>query len=169
VVMVPQETSGLSRREVLQRGVALSAALAVATPVVQGLGKVAAFAQESPPPANVPSHIQLLVTFSADPTKRGVKFDEAEGWGALYRQGNKCWDPDQHDYLGATKEQVAYLNANASVLPTASGYVVTLPAIVEVVKAAATFDGSLCFEAGHPDGPYLDGDSWVFPKPPGGQ
>jgi hypothetical protein len=169
VEMMPSQTSGLSRREVLQRGVALSAALAVATPVVQGLGKVAAFAQESPPPASVPSHIQLLVTFASDPTTRGVKYDEGEGWGSLFRQGNKCWDPAVEGYEGATRDQVSYLNANAIVTPSANGYLVTLPGIVQVVDAAATFDGSNCFATDHPDGPYQDGDVWVFPKPSGGQ
>jgi hypothetical protein len=169
VEIIPNQTSGLSRREVLQRGVALSAALAVATPVVQGLGKVAAFAQESPPPASVPSHIQLLVTFASDPTTRGVKYDEGEGWGPLFRQGNKCWDPAVEGYEGATRDQVSYLNANAIVVPSAQGYLVTLPGIVQVVDAAATFDGSNCFATDHPDGPYQDGDVWVFPKPSGGQ
>jgi hypothetical protein len=160
---------GLSRREVLRRGAALTAAMTVATPVVQGLGRVAAFAAESPPPASVPSHIQLLVTFASDATKRGIKYEEGEGWAALYRQGNKCWDPASENYLGATSDQVKYLEDNASVLPSAEGYVVTLPTIVTVVEAAATFDGSNCFDANHPDGPYQDGASWVFPKPPGGQ
>jgi hypothetical protein len=169
VDIIGHETTGLSRREVLQRGVALSAALAVATPVVQGLGKVAAFAQESPPPANVPSHIQLLVTFASDPTKRGVKYEAGEGWGSLFRQGNTCWDPATEGYEGATREQVSYLNANASVQASAEGYLVTLPPIVTVVDAAATFDGSTCFDTAHPDGPYQDGAVWVFPKPSGGQ
>jgi hypothetical protein len=170
VTTVPDGALGLSRRELLRRGAALGAALTVATPVVQSLGAAAAFAQESPPPpASVPSHIQLLVTFASDPQVRGVKFDEGEGWSALFRQGNKCWDPTTEGYQGATKDQVAYLNANASVLPSASGYRVTLPELVAVVDAAATYDGSNCFDLDHPDGPYQDGAVWVFPKPPGGQ
>jgi hypothetical protein len=169
VEIVPKPAVAVSRREVLQRGLALSAALAVATPTVQGLGRVAAFAQPSPPPVNVPSHIQLLVTFAADPTKRGVKYDEGEGWGRLINQGNRCWDPAVEAYQGATRDQVSFLNANAVVVPSATGYLVTLPSIVEVVQAAATFDGSNCFDMAHPDGPYQDGGVWVFPKPPGGQ
>jgi hypothetical protein len=169
---VPDGALGLSRRELLRRGAALGAALAVATPVVQSLGAAAAFAQESPappPPPSVPSHIQLLVTFASDPQVRGIKFDEGEGWSALFRQGNKCWNPSTEGYQGATADQIAYLNANASVLPSASGYRVTLPDLVAVVDAAATYDGSNCFDLDHPDGPYLDGSVWVFPKPPGGQ
>lgn len=167
---VPPGTETLPRREILRRGAALGAALAVATPAVQSIGKVAAFAQESPPPpTDVPSHIQLLVTFASDPTRRGIKYDEAEGWSALFQQGNKCWDPATEDYQGATSDQIAYLDSNATVVPTSSGYRVTLPEIVAVVDAAATYDGSNCFDLDHPDGPYLDGGVWVFPKPPGGQ
>jgi hypothetical protein len=172
VTTVPDGALELSRRELLRRGAALGAALAVTTPVVQSMGSVAAFAQESPPPApppSVPSHIQLLVTFASDPQVRGIKYDEGEGWSALFRQGNKCWDPNTHEYQGATKDQIDYLNANASVLPSASGYRVTLPEVVAVVDAAATYDGSNCFDLDHPDGPYQDGAVWVFPKPPGGQ
>jgi hypothetical protein len=171
VSTVRQGGAELSRREVLRRGAALGAALAVATPVVQSVGTVAAFAQESPPPPapSIPSHIQLLVGFSSDPTTRGIKYDESEGWSSLLRQGNRCWDPESSNYEGATSDQIAFLNANASVLPSASGYRVTLPELVTVIAAAASYDGSNCFDTTHPDGPYLDGSVWVFPKPPGGQ
>jgi hypothetical protein len=163
--------SQLSRREALRRGAALGAALAVATPAVQSIGRFAAFAQESPPPPapSIPSHIQLLVEFSSDPTTRGVKYDESEGWSSLLRQGNRCWDPNVTGYEAATSDQVSFLNANTSVLPSPSGYRVVLPDLVTVVAAAASYDGSHCFDTKHPDGPYLEGSTWVFPKPPGGQ
>lgn len=163
--------TGLSRREVLRRGAALSAAVAVSGPLVQALGQMPAFAQASPPPDGepvTPSHFQLLVTFASDPTKRGIKYDAGEGWNGLQKQGNRCWDPDEHGFEAATRDQVAYLNANASVVATARGYEVTLPSIVSVVETA-TFDGGNCFYMGQDTGPYWSGSTVVFPKPGSGQ
>jgi hypothetical protein len=162
------EQDGISRREMLRRSGALGVALAVATPAVQSLGRVAAFAETSPPPDTAPSHIQLLVTFADDPTRRGIKYDQGEGWNALERQANRCWDPAVASYSGATRDQIAYLNANAQVTSSASGYRVVLPSIVTVVDAAS-FDGGACFDLANPDGPYPDGSALVFPKPAAGQ
>jgi hypothetical protein len=166
--------SSISRREALRRGAALTASVAIAAPLVQSLGQVPAFAQVSDEPGDppaVPSHIQLLVTFASDETKRGIKYDAGAGWGALAQQGNACWSPSTDNFAGATEEQVAYLNTpgNAPVTSTASGYEVTLPALVTVIEAAATFDGGNCFYLNQEGGPVWSGDTLIFPKPSSGQ
>lgn len=171
---VPTSSDVFSRRDALRRGAVLSVALAAATPVVQGLGSIAAHAQTSPPPVEpppsgetTPSHFQMLLRFAGDGTLRGIKWDGA--WEALFKQGNKCWDPTMTGFEAATGSQVQFMNTNAPVATTLRGYEATIPAGVEVVHAAATFDGSNCFYAGEPDGPYVDGNVHVFPKPSSGQ
>lgn len=82
--------SNLTRREMLRRSAALGAAVAVATPVAQGLGRISAFAQvtpepspspsPSPEPNGRPSHFQILVLF--DNELVGLKYDE-EGWDRI--------------------------------------------------------------------------------------
>lgn len=168
------DDDGISRREALRRGAVMSVALAAATPVVQGLGSIAAYAQTSPPPEEppppvetTPSHFQMVVRFDGDGTLRGIKWDQ--GWGALFKQGNKCWDPNAVGFEAATGTQVQFMNANAPVATTVRGFEATIPAGVEVVHAAATYDGSNCFYVGDTDGPYVDGSIYVFPKPSSGQ
>lgn len=168
-----------SRRDALRRGAALSVALAAATPVAQGLGRVAAYAQASPPPEEpppeeppplvetTPSHFQMLVRFAGDGTLRGIKWDQV--WGPLFQQGNKCWDPNAVPFEAATGSQVLFMTLNAPVITTSRGYEATIPAGVEVVHAAATYDGSNCFYEGDEGGPYVDGSTYVFPKPSSGQ
>lgn len=175
----PLADDGISRREALRRGATISVALAAATPVVQGLGSIAAYAQTSPPPPEpppeeppppaevTPSHFQMLVRFDGDGTLRGIKWDGA--WEALFKQGNRCWDPNAVGFEAATDSQVQFMNANAPVATTTRGYEATIPAGVEVVHAAATYDGSNCFYEGDPDGPFADGSTYVFPKPSSGQ
>lgn len=96
--------SNLTRREMLRRGAALGAAVAVATPVVQGLGRVSAFAQvtpepspspsPSPEPGNRPSHFQIVVAFGSV-TNIGLKFDSSDGV-------NWDWIPDAVDCFSNT-------------------------------------------------------------------
>lgn len=174
----PLSESGISRRDALRRGATLSVALAAAMPVVQGLGRIA-YAQSSPPPEEpppgeppppvetTPSHFQMLVRFNDDATLRGIKWDQ--GWGALFKQGNKCWDPNAAGFEAATGGQVQFMNANAPVAATSRGFEAAIPAGVSVIHAAATFDGNNCYFVGETDGPYQDGTTYVFPKPASGQ
>ena len=159
----------ISRRELMRRGAALGAAVAVASPVVQGLGRMSAFAQVSPPPGeegpDLPSHIQLLVTFGDNSAVYGVKWDG--GWGGLAQQGNVCWSPTgDPSFQAAGSEQLAAFSG-ASVTATSRGYEVSLPASVSVVDAAS-FDAGSCFPMSDSQGPYQDGGLLVFPKPTGG-
>jgi hypothetical protein len=102
--------TGVSRREVLRRGAALGAALAVASPVVQGMGRVGAFAAVSPPPgeedpdADFISNFQVLFTKLGSITVFGIKFDgDARVWESIdagwdtIGQGVSCWDPDSFE------------------------------------------------------------------------
>lgn len=165
------KAGGLTRREVIQRGAALGAALAVAGPVVQGLGRATAFAQVSPPPTSeqpsLPSHFQLVVTFGDNSTRYGVKWDQQ--WEGLGQQGNVCWQQGDaaFPFEPATSEQLAYFST-ATVTATSRGYEVTLPSAVEVIDAA-TYDGSNCFASGATEGPYWLSNTLVFPKPSTGQ
>lgn len=146
-------SDGLSRREVLRRGAALGAALAVTTPVVQSLGKLPAFAQATPPPGDdprpvsFPSHFQLLFTIVGSDTKYGIKYEpQIEGWDRI-GVGNPCWDPQT--FSSASNEHIADFNASAIVTKvsdqaTGKGAflldVSALPAAYQVYTAA-TFDG----------------------------
>lgn len=87
-----EDAPHIARREVLLRGAALGAALAVASPVVQGLGRVSAFAQGSPPPPPPPpatgftalSYVGLV--FTCDGIDYRAKWEEGEGsdgWGDI--------------------------------------------------------------------------------------
>jgi hypothetical protein len=153
----------------LRRSAAMGAALAVAGPVVQGLGQLGAFAQVSPPPPvddqpNVPSHIQLIVSFGDNPARYGVKWDQQ--WEGLRQQGNVCWSEGDpvYPFERASADQLAYFST-ATVTATPRGYEVSLPEAITVVDAAATFDGSACYFAGTAEGPYWDGPLLIFPKP----
>lgn len=169
---------GISRREALRKGATISVALAAATPVVQGLGSIAAYAQTSPPPKEpppneppprvetTPSHFQLLVRFEGDGTLRGIKWDGS--WSALFQQGNRCWDPNAVGFEAATATQVQLMNTSGSVTTTERGYEATMPAGVTVVHTA-TFDGGGCYYPGEAGGPFVDGSTYVFPKPSSGQ
>jgi hypothetical protein len=155
----------------IRRATALGIAVAATTPVVQGLGRIGAFAQVSPPPPTydepvLPSHIQLIVTFAGSSTRYGVKWDQR--WEGLGQQGNVCWKEGDAvlPFERATADQLAYL-AEARVAATSRGYEVDLPSAVEAVAAAATFDGNACYLAGDPEGPYWDDEMLVFPKPTG--
>lgn len=165
----PESAPTVGRRDVLRRTATIGAALAVTGPLVQSLGQLGAFALTSPPPgedpgpAEVPSHFQMIVVFGTDSTRRGLKWDGA--WGALHRQGNRCFDMTTHDYQSATGDQVAAMAA-VLVHSTPRGYEVTVPGHLTVVDAAATFDGGRCYYAGESGGPYQVGSTWVFPKPP---
>ena len=165
--------SEVSRREMLRRSAALSAAVIAATPTVQAIGRIPAFAVVTPVNGDndilVPSHIQLLLRFPGDNnTVRGAKWDQ--GWEGLFQQGNVCWDPMTADYQKATSAQVAQLQSSVPVTPTASGFRVDFSDFAGlVVDGAATFDGSNCFYLSEGDGPYWDGDVLVFPKPGSGQ
>ena len=165
--------SEVSRREMLRRSAALGAAVIVASPAVQAIGRVPAFAVVTPVNGDddvlVPSHIQLLLGFPGDgDTVRGAKWDE--GWEGLFQQGNVCWDPMTTGYQKATSAQILQLQSSVPVTPTASGFRVDFSGVgITVVNAAATFDGSNCFFLGEAGGPYWDGDVLVFPKPGTGQ
>ncbi len=134
-------TSGLTRRQVLQRGAIAGGAVLAA----QSLGTVAAYAQTSspppppppPPPPGVgyPSNFQLAVR--VDGVVYGVKYDEDDGgWGKI-GSGGACL---QVAYEFNTPKSVFALFAN-SVTKVNGVYVLTVPAGVEVVSAV-THDGT---------------------------
>jgi len=145
---------GLSRREVLRRGAALGAALAVTAPVVQSLGQLPAFAQATPPPGDdprpvsYPSNFQVLFTIGgAATTKYGIKYEpEIEGWARI-GAGNPCWDPQT--FSPASDQHISDFNSFATVTKvsdqaTGKGSFVLdvsgLPADYQIYTAA-TFDG----------------------------
>ena len=156
-------TQDLSRREILRRGAALGAAVAVATPVVQGLGRISAFAQVTPPPeeengepVSFPSHFQLIFTVGATGPFYGIKWDN--GWGKIggppHGEGSRCWDPDNYrgeGYSDATSDQFGIFADYAVVTEEVDdegekgAYVLDPTGLIDLDIAiidAATFDGS---------------------------
>ena len=151
--------SGLSRRDLLRRSAALGAAVAVATPAVQVVGQVAAFAQVSPPPeeTSFPSHIQLIFTVEGADAYYGIKWDGS--WGRIggppEGPGSRCWDHTTYRDVGyedASSDQMAIFGSKASVTtevhpddPARGGYVLDpsgLRAVGVQIVDAATFDGA---------------------------
>ena len=123
----------LSRREMLRRGAALGAAVAVTVPVVQGLGRIPAFAQPTPPPngngdddngtptVKYPSHFQIVIACDFDEgttrqgddpntTLVGVQFNEGKasgdnpGWAKI-GEGNYC--PFESSWRNPTDAEIA--------------------------------------------------------------
>jgi hypothetical protein len=142
---------------VLRRGTALGAAVALATPIVQGVGKAAAFAQVSPPPgeAAFPSHFQVIFTANGDVTFYGIKWDGS--WGTIggppYGAGSRCWDDKAYrgvGYVDATADQMAIFASKASIgtevdhSGAKGAYVLDVSGLTAIgvqIVDAATFDG----------------------------
>jgi hypothetical protein len=108
-------TEPVSRRVALQRAAQLGVALAAATPVVQGLGRVAAYASESDLPGQYrpPSNFQVEFTVSDQVTKEfALKFDpEDKGWDAgwdLIGPGGSCFAWVSEDPPQARKDSEPY-------------------------------------------------------------
>ena len=180
--------TGLTRREMLQRGAALGAALAVATPAVQGLGRMAAFAQvtpeptpspsPSPEPTLRPSHFQILVSFGGF-TEIGLKFDE-EGWDRI-PPAPSCfgetegWHPDdqQQDIDYWNPKSISY-DTEQSVLEAfkAGNFVITtdesftLTGLPEGIayQDGKAFDGSFGGDRCGPTVEFDEDDGAVFTK-----
>jgi hypothetical protein len=88
----------ISRRVALQRAAQLGVAVAVVTPAVQGLGRVAAYASESDLPGlyRPPSNFQVEFTVTGKDDQRfALKFEEVRGtWDAgwdLVGPGGSCF------------------------------------------------------------------------------
>lgn len=134
--------STVSRREMLRQGAALGAAVAVATPVVQGFGRIPAFAQATPPPSNgngngndeptveYPSHFQIVIDcgFVEGATRQGdaevttlvgVQFNESKmtegnpGWAKI-GEGNYC--PFDSSWRNPTSDELAQIVSCTTVL-----------------------------------------------------
>jgi hypothetical protein len=154
-------SAGLSRRELMRRSAAIAAAVAVATPAVQSLGSIAAFAETSPPPGDgpeveFPSHFQLLFTVDGGDTVYGIAWSGS--WGRIggppNGAGSRCFDPST--YTDASSDQIARFASFApsgsaqgvfEVVDTAAGrgsYVLEPAQLVAGgfrITQAATFDG----------------------------
>jgi hypothetical protein len=109
-------TEPVSRRVALQRAAQLGVAVAVATPVVQGLGRVAAYASESDLPGQYrpPSNFQVEFTVSDQGAKKfALKFDpEDKGWDAgwdLVGPGGSCFAWVAQDPPQARKDSEPYI------------------------------------------------------------
>jgi hypothetical protein len=141
---------GIDRREMLRRSAALGIAVAASTPIVQGLGKVAAFAQVSPSPSpspeptagNVPSNFQILVSFGDQP-RIGLKYDGR--WDRLPPAPVFCFDgfanPNSVQYANGMSVLDAF-QAGGFVTRGDTAYILTgLPDGVQYLDGR-TFDGA---------------------------
>jgi hypothetical protein len=83
----------IGRRELIRRGAALGAALAVASPAVQALGRAAAFANTSPvPPSPPPS--------PPPPPRRPDRFTAISYVGLVFRCNGETWRAKWEDGEG---------------------------------------------------------------------
>jgi hypothetical protein len=167
----------IGRREMLRRGAALGAAMAVASPAVQALGRASAFASTSPAPPPpppppeppppepepalvYPSHFQIVVgcgfasgrarVGSGNTSNIGVKWDEGDGgWGRI-GGGNTC--SFNTTWRDPTNAELATIAENTSVAKGSVGDGVN-------GKYVLTFTGVCGFITGH----VFDGTCQISP------
>ncbi len=144
--------SGLTRRQVLQRGAVAGGAVLAA----QSLGTVAAYAQTSGPPppppppdgggGTLPSNFQIVVEF--DGGTYGVKYDA--GWGKI--GGGTACDFDTA-YDDPPKALITALAGSVTTGTDGDGhvaYILTLPSTVEFLEGRPK-DGTCQSYPGDPD------------------
>jgi hypothetical protein len=142
--------AGLGRRELLRRGAALGAAMAVAAPVVQGLGRVPAFAEPSPPPPPPPPPptgyygISFVgIVFTCDGVLYRAKWEEGKGWEEI---GANTQLPSCEEPAGWLTAAAYQQTGNIGVAPTYDGkdlinLVLTLPASCTAAEGAGVVKG----------------------------
>ena len=172
-------TEPVSRRVALQRAAQLGVALAAATPVVQGLGRVAAYASESDLPGQYrpPSNFQVEFADSdQEATKKfALKFDPAdEGWDAgwdLIGTGGTCFAWVSDDPTQAREDSEPYIPDFAGTVSTiqdgdrVTAWVFTPPdlhnlpestiRITSVMMKDGSFEDKQCMLAEPDDGKYI--------------
>ncbi|GGI03995.1 hypothetical protein [Egicoccus halophilus] len=143
--MTEMDGNGLSRRDVLQRAAGLGLSLSVATPLVQGLGRIPAFATASdvaappqplPPVYRAPSAVQVAFR---DPSPRRVVYALRHHGGAWQDLGRSDDCLGLNETIGRTGGLRLYgqrFDGTISPLGVDDGLRFTPPAGLEILHVA---------------------------------
>jgi hypothetical protein len=164
---------GIGRRELLRRGAALGAAMAVATPAVQALGRASAFAQASPvsppPPPPPPSSFTGIsyvgLVFTCGGVLYRAKWEYGQGWDNVVTLGGpweglpQCPAPTGWDTATGVPGPNYNAPPNKSAIAVAPNVINgELYSVTFTLPSSCTFqDGSGVAKGGNPTNPNSGG------------